>query len=343
MIFAILKYKVKKITLLLFVAIILVACTSSNPTAPHPDKKPLYFRITWTEYSGRGTAINEIVKAFNESNNQSYEVIMIGGDEDMTHISDLLNDTENPMIYALPYRLVKYYGEQGDLMDLSSDFISESAHFYPEIWKLGITDHKIYGIPWVGHSICLIYNLDLLTQACVDPTDIDNLNSFVDALDKIQSQTDSNGVGLVGANHNDVSWMINQFIYAYGAQLVDSTGQKVLINDPLAKETILFYKETLGLYAQPSWRDDTGIEVMNYFREGQIAFEFQGIWGVTDIDKNKNPFEIGIIPLDAIGLKPEIGPIMLTASKNMPDEMRAVTNDFIKFMISSEAQTMIFK
>ncbi len=338
-------FKLKHVLLSFLIATTLTACTSSieKVDTPPTAKTPLYFRITWADYSGRGTAIRKIVDVFNQSNEAPYEIILVGGDEDMDHINASLAGKEKPMIYALPYRLVKYYGENGDLMDLSAEFSTESNIFYPEIWKLGVIEDKLYGIPWVGHSICLIYNKNLIDKAGIDPKTIQSLKTLVSALALIKSKTDAYGIGLVGADHNDASWMINQFIYAYGAKLVDDTGHKVLVNTPKSEEAILFYKDTLGAYAQPSWKEDTGIEVMDYFRTGQIAFEFQGIWGVTDIDKNNNPFEIGVIPLDDIGLRPEIGPLLLSFSKHMPEDMRKTSNQFIKFMISTEAQEMIFK
>ncbi|GAU79617.1 ABC transporter substrate-binding protein [Fusibacter sp. 3D3] len=335
-------YNLKLILSSILLAMMLTACTSPIPKS-EAVKTPIYFRITWTDYSGRGNAIREIVDVFNQTHNAPYEITLVGGDEDMNAIGASLIDKNKPMIYALPYRLVKYYGENGDLFDLSADFSTESTHFYPEIWKLGVVEDNLYGIPWVGHSICLIYNKTLLKQAGVDPKKIQSLDTLLSALENIQTKTLAYGIGLVGANHNDVSWMVNQFISAYGAKLVDDAGQKVLINDPNAEEAILFYKNNLGAYAQPSWREDTGVEVMNHFRASKIAFEFQGIWGATDIDKNDNPFEIGILPLDDIGLKPEVGPILLSVSKNMPDDMKIISNQFIQFMISTEAQEMVFK
>ncbi len=327
----------------ILLSVLLVACATSTVLEDSVSKSPIYFRITWSDYSGRGTAIKAFVDDFNQSIDSDYEIVLVGGDENTENITATLEDTETPMIYALPYRLVKYYGEQSAFLDLSDSFDSESDNFYPEIWKLGKVQDDLYGIPWLGHSICLIYNSHILAASEIDVTNIHSLNDFVSALDQIQNHSDVYGVGLVGANHNDVSWMVNQFIYAYGAQLVDASGKKVMINDKRAAEAIRFYKDTLSLYAQPTWQADTGVEVMNYFREGRVAFEFQGIWGVTDIEKNNIPFDIGVIPLNQIGLQPEVGPIMLSISKNMPEAMNAVASDFIKYLISPESQERIFK
>ena len=329
--------------LFIILSLLLVSCTPSTPPEETVSKKPLYFRITWPDYSGRGNAIKAFADEFNQTYSSDYEIQILGGDENMTDITSMLQDNERPMIYALPYRLVKYYGEMDSLTDLSDLFSTSSDNFYPEIWKLGKVDDQVYGIPWLGHSICLIYNMDLVKAANIDLQALDSLDALVSALEAIETSTQAKGIGLVGADHNDVSWMVNQFIYAFGSKLVDDQGKQVVINTPRTVEAIRFYKDTLGHYAQATWHDDTGVEVMNYFREGKIAFEFQGIWGVTDIDKNIAPFEIGVIPLTQIGLKPEVGPIMLSISKDMPEDMKSVSIDFINYLISPESQKKVFK
>lgn len=329
--------------ILILLSLLLVACTPTTIAEEPISKKPIYFRITWSDYSGRGTAIEAFANDFNRTHTSDYEIKILGGDENRDNISEALQSTETPMIFALPYRLVKYYGELNTLSELSGSFSDSSDYFYPEIWKLGKVDDQLYGIPWLGHSICLIYNKELVNAAGIDINTMNSLEALVSALEAIQTSTQANGIGLVGADHNDVSWMVNQFIYASGVHLVDEQGHEVLINDPRAHEAIRFYKDILGQYAQPTWQNDTGVEVMNYFREGKLAFEFQGIWGMTDIDKNKAPFEIGVLSLTQIGLKPEVGPIMLSMSKDMPEDMKTVAIEFMQYLISKDAQKMIFK
>jgi multiple sugar transport system substrate-binding protein len=187
----------------------------------------------------------------------------------------------------------------------------------------------------------LIYNKNLLDKAGVEPSTINSLEGLITACEKIEANTQAKGIGLVGANHNDVSWMINQFIYGFGGSLVDSTGKKVTINSEQAKTAIDFYKNKLGVHAQSSWKTDTGVEVMDAFREQQVAFEIQGIWGITDIWGNGKKFDTGVIPLESIGLYPEVGPMMLSIPSNLSDEKETAAIDFIKYLISKAAQDQI--
>lgn len=42
------------------------------------EKKDLFFRITWTDYSGRGVAIQKVLDIYNE-NNDNYHIVLQSG------------------------------------------------------------------------------------------------------------------------------------------------------------------------------------------------------------------------------------------------------------------------
>lgn len=332
------------ITMLLLISTLIVGCSSNHSgesATVTEEQEPLIFRITWKTYSGRGEAIQTIVNTYNAANKDHFKIKMIDGDEDLNTIESLLKRDSPVDIYVLPYRFVKYLGEDKKLMDLTKDFEREKDYFYQNLWNLGVVNQKTYGIPWLGHSICLIYNKNLLKKAGVDPLSIKSLQDLVEACEKVEANTESKGIGLVGANHNDVSWMVNQFIYGFGSSLVDKDGKKVVINNQESKAALDFYKNTLGKYAQNTWVNDTGIEVMDYFRRQQVAFEFQGLWGVTDIWKNGYPFDVGVIALDDIGLYSEVGPMMLALPAEMSEDKREAAEKFVRFLVSKEAQETI--
>lgn len=304
-------------------------------------KETLTFRITWKAYSGRGEAIQKIVDTYNASNADGFEIQMVDGDEDFANVNAVLSNAPTADICVLPYRYVQYFGTQDKLLDLTAAFQPEKDYFYQNLWNLGMVDNKTYGIPWLGHSICLLYNKSLLEKAAVDPAAINSVNDLAAACQKVESATQAKGIGLVGANHNDVSWMVNQFIYGFGSGLVDQSGKKVILNNDKSVAALRFYKDTLGKYAQSTWPNDTGIEVMDYFREQQVAFEFQGLWGITDIWKNGSPFEVGVITLDTICLYPEVGPMMLALPAGISQEKKEAAERFIRYLVSREAQEAV--
>jgi len=332
---------------LLCISLIFLFCTclagcDSQPAPPTPAehaREKLTFCITWKAYSGRGEAIKKIVDAYNASQSNN-EVRLVDEEEDLPAVESMMK--QSPVdVYVLPYRFVQYLGDEGKLTDLTDDFARQKDYFYPNLWRLGVVNHSTYGIPWLGHSICLLFNKELLDKAAVNPRSVTSLAGLVSACEKVEASSDARGIGLVGANHNDVSWMVNQFVYGFGSQLVDPSGKKVMINNDQARSGIDFYKNVLGPHAQKTWVNDSGVEVMDYFRKGQVAFEFQGPWGITDIWKNGNPFTVGVISLDTIGLKSEVGPMMLALPADSSPEKKAAAIDFIEYLISKPAQEMI--
>ena len=215
--------------------------------------------------------------------------------------------------------------------------------FFKEVWTLGGVGGKTFGIPWLGHSMCLLYNKGLLEKAGVRAESILDMDDFLEAIRAVKEKTGVGGLGLVGAESNDVSWMVNQFIYGFGSSLVSGDGKTVIVNNDKSAEALKLYRDVLGPNAQPSWVNDTAAEVMNCFRAQEIAFEILGIWGVTDIAKNGAPFEVGILPLKNIGLCSEVGPLMLAVSSGMSEKGRQASFRFMRYMISKEAQEEIMK
>ncbi len=303
---------------------------------------PLTFRITWKGYSGRGEAIQSIVDTYNDQVGQEGAVTLVNGDEDRAAIEALLAG-EPETVFVLPYRFVKYFGGNGLLLDVSDLFSDVKSLYYEKIWALGGVDGRTYGIPWLGHSMCLLYNKSLLQKAGVRAETLTDMDALVSAIKTVKEKTGAGGLGLVGASGNDVSWMVNQFIYGFGSSLVSEDGKAVTVNNARSAEALRLYRDVLGPYAPPGWENDSAVEVTDAFRAQEIAFEILGIWGVTDIEKNGSPFEVGILPLKTFGLCSEVGPLMLSVSPDISEKGKQSAVRFIRYMISKEAQAEILK
>ncbi len=271
-------------------------------------------------------------------NKENYEIELVGGNEDLEEIRRHI-DEKQVDVFVLPYRYVQLLGHERLLAEVEIE--TESKHIAEELEALGTIDGKLYGLPWVSHSMALLYNKGLLEIADVNPDHIIDKGTFLKALKQIEDVTDKNGMGLVGANHNDLSWMVNQFVYGSGSNLMKNGN--IVINNEKSRNAIHFYVNELSQYAQATWRQDTGVEVMKHFRNGDIAFEIQGLWGVTDIWKNGSPFEVGILPLSRIGANAEVGPMLLAYPSGLRNEKIQVIEAFLDYMTSLEAQEMIMQ
>ena len=113
----------------------------------------------------------------------------------------------------------------------------------------------------------------------------------------------------------------------------------VAINSNEAVAAIDFYKNKLGPLAQSGWTESTGTDVMECFSEGKIAFEIQGPWGITDVWKDGNTFNVDAIPLSQIGMYSEVGPIMLAVDKDKGSNEGVY--DFVSYLNSEEALNVL--
>lgn len=316
---------------LLFVVFLLTGCKGEKKI----EVTNITFRITWDSASGRGDAIRSIVNDFNDSQDKVF-VTMVGGDEDSDAIEVLLNSDISPDVYVLPYRYIQSFGNEDLIMPLGEYFDNEEEYYSEEIYNMSQIDGEPYGVPWIGHSMCLVYNKDILDEAGVNPDNIISYTALLDALEQIEQNTDVSGIGLVGANHHDLSWMTTSLIHSFGGSLVDDDGTTA-INSVETINALNYYINDLGSYAQDGWEYHNGVDVMSLFSSEEVAFEVQGPWGITDIWKSGDPFEVGAISFSQLGGYSEIGLLMMAVKASIPIEKTEAVVSFIEYMTSKTA------
>lgn len=327
--------KIKIIFVLSIIILMLTSCDKNDPEATN-----LSFRITWALSSEHGDTINRLITSFNNSQDDIY-VTILAGNEDLEETRDTLMGEETPDLLVLPYRYVKYFGSAGFLLEVDELIADDIDNHYESILEMARVDNSLYGVPWVGHSMSILYNETILEAAGVNPELITDFDTFADALEMIETNTSKSGIGLVGANHHDISWMTTQFIHSFGGTLVNEDKSMVTINSESAKAGLDYYINVLGNYAQEGWESHTGIEVMDSFRNEEVGFEIQGPWGITDIWKSGNPFTVGTISFSDLGGYSEVGPLMLCIKNNIEESKLESVQSFIDYMSSNPAMELI--
>ncbi len=322
------------IPILLFVivaVVIILYITLGDSNIFSPTE--INFRITWELHSARGVAIGKIVDAYNGSQKKVH-VNLVGGNEVFTDfISELEKDETD--VYMVPYRYVRDTQISGEFIELGDIYELYDELYYETVKQMAKSNGKIVSVPWIGHSMALIYNKDIVEKAGVDPQQFTSLDDLLDACKTINDNTGKKGLGLIGAESHDITWMMSQFIYTFGGCLAgcdtDGIQTEVMINSEQSYNAIDFYINELGAYAQDGWQEHTGEDVMDAFRVGEIAFEIQGPWGITDIWKSNAGFETGAISLAQMGMYSEVGPLMLSISKDSGDVEGA--KDFVSYLL----------
>ena len=302
------------------------------------------FQIAWDVESGRGENIRIAVDEF-MINNPNITVTMItGGDEQQT-ITSLLND-DAPEVIQLGVKPVKTIAAEGLLLDLSSMESDYKEIFYPTLVDFFKADGSLYGAPWIGHTIELIYNKDLFEQAGLDPeqppTTWDELMEFSA---QIEANTDATGLGMAGQQGNDAIWMSTPIIKSYGGEFTKIVDGKevVAINTPEGIKGLQIYQDFALKYEGAA--EKNGGNVMEDFRNSKIAMEFQGPWGVTDIWKNGDLFKVGtgIMPAGPEGRYADGGPYGLSIPVNLDGIKLDAAMALIAYFQTPEAQEIIMQ
>lgn len=344
--------------LILLLAVSAIGCESKENVSSNDvetqemnENVEISMQIVWAEDSGRGKAIREILDAF-EVQHPNIKVNLLGGTQEAQKVLSLILSGEAPEVIQVPYKDVQAIGEQGGFIDLTDRFGGNKELFFDQIWSLGELDGQLFGYPWMGHSIQLVYNKTMFDEAGLDraPETWEELYDYAKqlTLDKDGNGTiDQYGLGLIGKQSHDITWMFNMFVTQAGAELIEVVDgkERIAINSPEGKEALEFYHKLIQEVCPPDTANKNGGDVMADFRNGITAMEFQGPWGVTDIWKNGNPFEVSAaeVPAGAAGRAADIGPYMLTVPVGVEDAKLEASKMLIEFLSSKEGQEMLMK
>ena len=340
----------KKLALLIAVLLLLVITITCVVSAE--GKTTIRLQIVWAEDSGRGLAIREILDEF-EQQNPGIKVKLIGGSQGEQKLLTTILSGNAPEVIQIPYRQIKALGTEGAFIDLTAKFAEKENLFYEELWKLTkAEDERIYGYPWMGHSIQLVYNKTLFAEAGLagPPNDWEELYQHAKKLtvDKDgDGRIDQYGLALVGKQHPDITWLFTMFAHQAGAKLVKEVNgeYQVALNSTEGKKALEFYVKLVNEVCPPDTGNKDGGGVMADFRNQVAAMEFQGPWGVTDIWKNGRPFEVSAAPVPAgpAGRAADIGPYMLAITTGIKGEQLEASYQLINFLGSKKGQEMLMR
>ncbi|MCA0984745.1 ABC transporter substrate-binding protein [Halobacillus yeomjeoni] len=341
------------LVLLLSLTALVAGCSSSGEETSGNDdssgETDIKMQIVWGTDSGRGEAIQTIVDEF-EKENEDINVELVSTTQNNQKLLTQVLSGQAPEVLQVPYREVRNLASEGAFMDLTDEFSDDAENFYDELVNLGTVNDKLYGFPWLGHTIQLVYNKTMFEEAGIDGPP-ENWDELYETAKKLTKDTDGDGkidqygLGLVGKQHPDVAWLTNMFVNQAGGEIVKESGDgyKVALNSPEGKEALKFYKKLVNEVAPPDTGNKDGGGVMADFRNEVVAMEFQGPWGITDIWKNGNPFEVAAAPVPAgpEGRAADLGPYMLSIPDTVSGDKAEASKKLIEFLGSKKAQEMI--
>ncbi|MDB5052211.1 MAG: sugar transporter substrate-binding protein [Bacilli bacterium] len=347
--------------------VILTACgststnngSSASPAASTNSASPaqgsgkvtnISMQIAWASDSGRGKAIREILDQF-EKENPDVKVDLLGGIQYGQKLLTQILSGKSPEVLQVAYGDAKPLATQGAFIDLTKDFGAEKANYMPQIWDLAVNDGKLSGMPWLGHTIQLIYNKTLFDKAGIKtpPKTWDELYQDAKKLTvdtNGDGKPDQFGIGLAGKQGPDLAWMYGLTAAQAGAKLVtQKNGQyEVAINSPEGIKALDFYSKLMKDTSPPDSLNKDGGAIQTDFANQVVAMELSGPWGVDDAWKS-GKYEAGVaeVPSGPAGKATEVTTYILSVPTGVEGDKLAASKKLINYLCSKPAQEMVMK
>jgi multiple sugar transport system substrate-binding protein len=343
---------------------IMSACSSANTnenssTAPAASTQTesngkvtnISMQIAWASDSGRGKAIREMLDQF-EKENKDVKVELLGGVQAGQKLLTQILSGKSPEVLQVAYGDAKPLAAQGAFVDLMKDLGSEKTNYMPQIWELAVNDGQLTGMPWLGHTIQVIYNKNLFEKAGIKEVP-KTWDEFYEVAKKLTVDTngdgkpDQFGIGLSGKQGGDLGWMYGLFAGQAGAKLVTQKDGKneVAINSPEGIKALEFYTKLMNETSPPDSLNKDGGAIQTDFRNQVVAMELSGPWGVAEAWKTNGKFEAGVaeVPAGPAGKATEVTTYLLSIPTGVEGDKLAASKKLIKYLSSKPAQEMVMK
>jgi len=207
--------------------------------------------------------------------------------------------------------------------------------FYPTLMENGVTDGKVWGIPFQRSTIVMYYNKDLFRKAGLNPNKPPNTwNELVSYGKKIKSSTNSWGVMIPSTGYP--YWMFGALTMQNNQVLMNGDGNVTYFDHPNVVGALQFWHDLGNKHkVMPSGTIEWGTLRKN-FLEGKTAIMWHSTGNLTTVKKNaKFDFGVAMLPASKRRGTPTGGGNFYIFKKSSEAEKKASMR-LIKFMTSPE-------
>ncbi|MFF4080177.1 extracellular solute-binding protein [Streptomyces sp. NPDC001777] len=197
---------------------------------------------------------------------------------------------------------------------------------------------KTYAVPQVIDSMGIFYNKKMFKDAGVEPPA--NIADLKSVAKKIKDKTGKTGLYLRG----DDSYYFLSFLYGEGGDLVAPADKAITVDNEAGVKAFGVVKDLVDSGAAKTDATDGWENMMQSFKNGDVAMMINGPWAVTDTLTGKqftDKANLGIAPVPA-GSAAQGAPqgghnlAVYAGSKNLD-----ASYAFVEYMTSVEAQAQV--
>jgi multiple sugar transport system substrate-binding protein len=210
--------------------------------------------------------------------------------EEQTKLETGVAAREGPDIFEFGSTVVPTAYASGAFETITNSMWDElggrKAFFQPQLAMSGPSQDKQIGVPWTGNPYAMVINKEMFSAAGIkNPPK--TWNEFIDAAKAMTNGKDSWGVAMAPADGFDPWHKIWLFVTQMGAQLMDDTGKKGLLDSDASVQACAFWLDWMANFKIASRQCATykGADEQKAFAAGNIGMQVMtGPGGIPTYD-----------------------------------------------------------
>lgn len=341
------KKRMKQITACLMavaMAVSLAACGGSDSNSDSGDGSDEPITLNFSFDQGVGEATQQIVDAFNESQDEiQVETVLLPQDTNQVHddfVNKLASGDTSVDIMGLDVVYVAEFASAGWLYDLT-DQIDTSEMLEGPV-EGATYDGKLVAAPWFTNSSVLFYRTDVLEE----------LNAEVPTTWEGWMELADQAVGINGVEYGAdfqasqseamvTNWL--EYVWGNGGDILDEEGNPI-VNSQENIEATNIMKTLVDEYAPEGVTTYAETESEQVFMEGKCLFirDWSGFWSSGQDEGSQ---VTGLIAATSLPTGPSgteshtcLGGLDLVVNDAISDEKKEAAVEFINYMISFDTQ-----
>ena len=179
------------------------------------------------------------------------------------------------------------------LDDVAAALDLQESDFAPVPWKAGIYDDKRYAIPLDVHPLGFYYNKDVMEKAGLDPEKPPtNNDEYLGALEELKKS------GVEGHWATPFpftgSMTLQSLIWQFGGSMFNEDGTQVLWAEEPGVTALTWYADLIKKGYSPAKVAQDADYIA--FKNGENAFNWNGIWQVNDLKQTDINWGVAALP-----------------------------------------------
>jgi arabinogalactan oligomer/maltooligosaccharide transport system substrate-binding protein len=293
------------------------------PAAEAPEAEPVTISIWHGYIETEEETFSQVVEDFQAANpDVTIEVLAVPFDELQNKFQTEVAAGGGPTLVTGPQDRMAGYAEAG----LLSTF-DESASFLNELVPASVDGGRVggdlVGVPVNNKVVAMFYNKSMVDEPPAD-------------FDELLAMAAENGLAISAIWFHNYMWGP-----AFGAQFFDGD-LKVVIDSPEGAEAYGYFKQVCESEGVTCDANDGDMDTL--FRQGQVAFRFQGPWASGDAINDLGAENVGVAAVPPIPGKGNPRPWnqseMISMNVDATPEETAAAMRFIEYLTNAEIQGM---